>query len=302
MLDLPSISTDQVSAFVTLAQTGSLRAAAKQMHISEQGVRNRLLALEDRLGVDLYRKSRGVRRASVLTSEGQGFLPYATSFLERARELCDLFGDGKTIKEVHVVASHYLISYVLIHAVSDFHKANPNIRVRLQTCTEAGVESSLMADPMIAMGVAAPFESPSDLEYEHLFSMNWSIITSERHHLARRKSIRLTEISGEPMAIYERGSAGRQHIIDAFRERGLTARIEMEATTTDVIVRMVEAGLGIAIVPLLPSGEVTKGHRVRSIPLGKQIRPIQSGLITRRGQQSSTPAEAFANFIRSRRP
>ena len=46
---------------------------------------------------------------------------------------------------------------------------------------------------------------------------------------------------------------------------------------------MVEAGLGVSIVPLLPSGVVTRGHRVGIRPLGHQIRPIQSGILTRKG-------------------
>jgi len=56
-----SISTDQVAAFVELARQGSLRDAAQVLHITEQGVRNRLLALEGRLRVQLYHKSRGGR-------------------------------------------------------------------------------------------------------------------------------------------------------------------------------------------------------------------------------------------------
>ena len=53
----PSLSTDQVAAFVQLAEQGSLRGAAEALFITEQGLRSRLLALEERLGVELYRKS-----------------------------------------------------------------------------------------------------------------------------------------------------------------------------------------------------------------------------------------------------
>ena len=48
MASLPSVSTDQVAAFVELARHGSLRAAAETLHLTEQGVRNRLVALEQR--------------------------------------------------------------------------------------------------------------------------------------------------------------------------------------------------------------------------------------------------------------
>ena len=73
----PSLSTDQIAAFVELAHHGSLHRAAQSLHITEQGVRNRLLALEARLGVELYRKRRGPRRAAPITEQGQLFLPHA---------------------------------------------------------------------------------------------------------------------------------------------------------------------------------------------------------------------------------
>ena len=85
---LPHLSTDQVAAFVELARQGQIRGTAGTLRITEQGVRNRLLALEGQLGVELYRKGRGPRRAAVLTDQGRRFLPHALAFLERARELC----------------------------------------------------------------------------------------------------------------------------------------------------------------------------------------------------------------------
>src|SRR6266404_3960665 len=112
-----SFSTDQIEAFVELARRGSIRQAAGELHITEQGVRNRLLALEGRLRVQLYRKSRGVRRVQPLTEQGQMFLPHALAFLERARHLGELFSGPIEQHEIHVAATQYLILYVLIDAV-----------------------------------------------------------------------------------------------------------------------------------------------------------------------------------------
>ena len=88
MVKLPHLSTDQVAAFVELSRAGQIRNTAETLGITEQGVRNRLIALEAQLGVELYRKSRGPRRATVLTPQGQQFLPHALAFLDRAYELC----------------------------------------------------------------------------------------------------------------------------------------------------------------------------------------------------------------------
>ena len=294
--DLPSLSTDQLAALVELARHGSLRAAADVLHISEQGVRNRLVALEARLGVELYRKRRGVRRTAPLTPEGRRLLPHAIAFLERAVELTELFDQSEAPREVHVVASQYLIAYALVDVVRRFHRAEPALRIRLTAQTENEIEQSVRSDSLVTLGVAAPYETSTELDYRHWFSMDWSLITPLRHPLANKRRPRLADIASKPLIIYERGSTGRAHVLEAFNTRGLAPRIEMEATNTDLIVRMVEAGLGVAIVPLHPSGAVTRGRRVAVRPLKHDVRAIDSGILTRKGERLPAAAERFIEF------
>ncbi|HEV3006109.1 MAG TPA: LysR family transcriptional regulator [Pirellulales bacterium] len=296
-LMLPSLTTDQVAAFVELARQGSLRRAAEMLHITEQGLRNRLLALEKRLKVELYHKRRGQRSSTQLTEQGRQFLPHAAAFLERAAELCDLFA-GPTVREIHVAASQYLTQYLLIDAVRKFHAAFPQIRVRLSTRTEQEIEEALLRHSDVTIGVAAPYEPSPELEYSHLFAMGWSLITPQRHKLSSLAAVRLADLVDQPLILFERGSTGRQHVIDAFHEQGLSPRVEMEMTNTEIIVRMVEAGLGVSIVPLLPSGAVTRGRRVNIRSLGRQIRPIQSGVLTRRGERLPDAGQTFIAFVR----
>jgi DNA-binding transcriptional LysR family regulator len=296
---LPSLSTDQVAAFVELARRGSLRAAAETLFISEQGLRSRLLALEERLGTELYKKSRGLRRRVPLTPRGQQFLPHAEAFLERAAHLTSLFAEDQGPQEVHVVASHYLIGYVLIDAVRRFHRAYPHIHVRLSARTEHEIEEALLDSLEFSFGVAAPYESSPQLVYRHLFSMHWSLIVPARHALAKRRSVRLSDVADYPLIMYERGSTGRQHVVEAFQRLGLTPHVEMETTNTDLIVRMVEAGLGVAVVPLHPSGAVTRGRRVTIHHLGRQVRPIESGILLRCREQLPESATKLLDFLLS---
>ncbi len=298
MRSMPSISTDQVSAFVQLARTGSLRAAAGELHITEQGVRNRLLALEQQLGVGLYHKRRGVRRSSPLTRDGQKFLPAAVEFLERAQSLGDMFAPQPAPRQVRVAASQYLIAYVLIDAIRRFHAAHPDTRVVLSAHSEQEIERELLDNAAgVHLGVAAPYEASTDLEYRHLFSMNWSLITPRRHPLLNAKRLRLEQVAEYPLITYERGSTGRQHIFEAFHRGGITPDVEVETTNTDLIVRMVEANLGVAIAPLLPSGIVTRGRRVATRDLGQQIRSIDSGILTRKNESMNESSRRFTEFI-----
>ena len=298
MPSLPSLSTDQVAAFVELSRRGSLRAAAETLHLTEQGVRNRLVALERRLRVELYRKSRGPRRTQPLTEQGRKFLPHALAFLDRARQLAEAFTGPTGPQEIHVAATQYLILYVLIDAVRRFHRAYPDIRVRLSNHTEMEIEEALLSDPELALGVAAPYESSPGLEYIHLFSLDWSLVAPAGHPLLRKRTVGLEDLVDLPLIFFERGSTGRQHVMDAFHGAGLSPRIDMETTNTEITLRMVEAGLGVSIVPLPPGGgTVTRGRRIGRRGLEGLIRPIHSGILVRRGEPLSPPAEAFKRFL-----
>jgi DNA-binding transcriptional LysR family regulator len=294
-MDLPHLSTDQVAAFVELARQGQIRSTAGVLGITEQGVRNRLLALEAQLGVELYRKSRGPRRAAGLSDGGRRFLPHALAFLERARELCRAVNLEVGGQEIHVAASQYLTRYVLIDILRDFRKLSRDAHVRVSTMNEREIEEAVLGDPDVAFGLAAPYETSSELVYHHLFSMGWSLVCPRAHPLTERPRVRLDALEREPLILYERGSTGRQHVLDAFHARRLAPRVALETTSTETIVSMVESGLGVSIVPLLPTGVITKGRRVEVRPIADLIQPIHSGILMRRGE---TPARVTAHLIR----
>ncbi len=296
MKDL-SISTDEVVTLVEFARQGSMRKAAELLHISEQGVRSRLVMLEERLGVELYHKARGRRKGASLTPAGRRFLPQALKFLEEARQLVESFSVVSQPDEIHVAASQYLILYLLIDAVRRFHAAVPGVKVRLSNHTEEEIEELLVENSGVDLGIAAPYEMPVELEYRNLFSLEWSLITPARHPLGRVKKFELSDIAQEPLILYERGSTGRQHVMEALHAAGVVPHVEMETTNTEIIVRMVEAGLGVSIVPLLPSGIVTRGRRVAIRNLGSQVRPIQSGILRRRGEPLQPACAKFLKFL-----
>jgi len=300
MASLPHLSTDQVAAFVELSRSGQIRGAAKALGITEQGVRNRLIALEAQLGIELYRKSRGPRLAAVLTTQGRRFLPYALAFLERAHELCQACDLETSGQEVHVVASQYLTRYVLIDVLKTFRTHAPAIHVRVSTMNEADVVDALLGDSEVAFGLAAPYESSPQLEYSELFSMNWSLITPPGYAMKRKSRVRLTDVADHPLILYERGSTGRQHVLDAFHEIGLSPRVALETTSTETIVSMVESGLGVSVVPLMPNGAVTRGRKVDVFPIADPIRPIHSGILLRRAEKPTGASARLLEFTKSK--
>ena len=119
------------------------------------------------------------------------------------------------------------------------------------------------------------------------------------HPLLRKRALTLADLVDVPIIMFEHGSTGRQHVLDAFHKLGLSPRIDMEATTTGIVVKMVEAGLGVSLVPLMPNGSVTRGAKVGVRKLPVQIMPINSGILLRRGETPLPAAEALIRFLKT---
>ena len=111
--------------------------------------------------------------------------------------------------------------------------------------------------------------------------------------------MRLKQLIEHSLILYERGSTGRQHVLDAFHERGLSPRVALETTSTETIVSMVESGLGVSVVPLMPNGAVTRGRRVAVYPIADPIRPIHSGVLLRRAEKPAGAAARLLEFTKS---
>ncbi|NNE92971.1 MAG: LysR family transcriptional regulator [Verrucomicrobiales bacterium] len=298
-----AVTPDQAAALVELARTGSIRAAAESLSLTEQGTRNRLLSLEEQLGVSLYQKGRGRRAKTQLTRHGRMFLPAAREFCQRADELSNFFSGSTGGEVIHVAASAYLTFYVLIDIVQKFHDRFPDFRVCLSTRPEEDIETALLEHRSVSIGIAAPYHSTNALTYTHQFAMDWSLITPPDHLLLQKKSpVRLANLTDFPLILFEPGSTGREHILEAFQSRSLSPRVEMEATSTQIITRMVESGLGISIVPLLKNGVVTKGRDIGVRSLGKQVRPIHSGILIRENDALTAAETTFIDFVKQEMP
>jgi DNA-binding transcriptional LysR family regulator len=298
----PSLSTDQVLAFVELARTGSIRLAAEALSLSEEGLRSRLLTLEERVGCELYHKARGRRDATTLTHDGRMLLEKARRFIDQANELLLSHEPGSAPREILVLSSQYLAYYLLIDVVGSFQQRFPHIAVRLVTRTEEQIREQMLASTAPALGICAPSEFPAALEYRHWFAMGWHFIAPQGHPLLRRADLQLEDLVDEPLIVFEPGSTGRQHVLEAFYRRELSPTVAMEATTTQLVVRMVEAGLGVAIVPLLHSGAVTRGTTVGSVALGDQIRPIESGVFLRADIELDEATHALLDYVLASTP
>lgn len=296
----PPLSTEQIAAFVELARMGSLQAAATRLHVSAEGLRGRILALESALGTSLYEKARGRRGNVELTPSGRKFLFKAVRFLEQAHELTTLFEPRPQAKEIQLIASHYLLANVLLDAVRDFREQYPDYVLRLSTRAESQVFALLLSEPHCAIGACTPTDFPRGLHYHPWRTVGWSLAVPRSHRWANADMLSLAEIAAEPLIVFERASAGRLHVLETFFALGLEPTICMEATSTPLILSMVSAGLGVSIVPTPSSAAPLRGLDVVAVPISDPIRPIETGLYLRAEWETEPGAQALLKLILAR--
>jgi DNA-binding transcriptional LysR family regulator len=294
---IPPLSTEQIAAFVELARLGSLQLAAESLHLSAEGLRGRILALENLLGTSLYEKARGRRGDVILTASGRRFLQKAVRFLDQAHELTRLFEPRGVAKESQLIGSHYLMAYVLVDAVREFRRSHPEYMLRLSTRAESQVLGLLLSEAQCAIGACTPTDFPRSLHYHPWRAVGWSLALPREHRWATATSVALTEIATEPLIVFERASAGRLHVLETFFALGLEPTICMEATSTPLILSAVNAGLGVSIIPTPSSQAPLRGLEVVIVPISDPIRPIETGLYVRAEWQDDAAVQALLKLI-----
>lgn len=291
------LSTEQIAAFVELARLGSLHLAAESLHLSAEGLRGRILALESTLGTSLYEKARGRRGDVDLTPSGRRFLQKAVRFLDQAHELTGLFEARAAAKEIQLIGSHYLLAYVMMDAVRAFCDLYPEYVLRLSTRAEAQVLGLLLGEAHCAIGACTPTDFPRGLHYHPWRTVGWSLAVPRGHRWATATAVTLAEIAPEPLIVFERASAGRLHVLETFFALGLEPSICLEATSTPLILSMVSAGLGVSIVPTPSSQAPLRGLNVVSVPIADPIRPIETGLFLRAEWEHEPGMQALLKLI-----
>ncbi len=293
----PPVSTEQVAAFVELARLGSLQLAAASLHLSAEGLHGRVLTLENALGTDLYEKARGRRGAVELTAAGRRFLQKAVRFLDQSHELTRLFEPRAGSKEIQLLASHYLMTYVMVDVVRAFHELHPDYLLRLSTRAEGQIFGLLLGEANCAIGACTPTDFPRGLRYHPWRTVGWSVALPCGHRWAHKRALSLSEITTEPLIVFERASAGRLHVLETFFALGLEPSIAMEATSTPLMLGMVNAGLGIALVPTPLSPQPLRGLDVVVVPIADPIRPIETGLFLRNEWEAEPGVQALLELL-----
>ena len=284
----------QLQAFIAVAERGSFRAAAEQIHLSPPALSRRIERLETALGARLFNRT---TREVELTSLGRVFLERSRTALDDLEAamlgVADLAATRTGLVTVACVPSAAL--YFLPGVIGSFSERYPGIRLRVIDEAVNTVILSVISGES-DFGISFMGTQVPEIDFEPIHTDPFVLAMRREHRLAKRKWVSWAELDGERLIAVARTSGNRQLLDDALAKAGRHPAIAFEVGHIATLLGMVEAGLGLAAVPRMA---VAPGHAaLTAVPLRDPTVSRSLGLISRHGATLRPAAEMFRTYLR----
>ena len=298
-----NMNLEQLRGFVTVAQLGNFTRAADHLHLAQPSLSRQIASLENDLGAELIHRSRG---GSTLTVAGEALLPLARRMLADAesvhRELAELAGLRRG--RVRLGATPSLCISLVAEVLSVFHAAHPGIDLFVseqgsrRLLDELGRGELDLALITTSEATSAERFSVTPLLVEELVLIS----SASAPPVTTRDTITLDTIAGLPQIIFSASYDLRATTDAAFFEKNLTPDVVLEGAEMDAVLRFVERGLGVAIVPAmvlidrpgLRSVRLRAPSLTRSITLARPTDVATTAAVAVMQQTITATATAFA--------
>jgi DNA-binding transcriptional LysR family regulator len=284
--------------FRAVAEAGSFTHAASRIHLTQAAVSVHVRQLEDELGTPLFLR---VNKKLFLTDAGKALLSRAEAILrahdEAKAELAVIGGASRQRLAVGVASTA-----ITVHPLPEILN-QMKLNYALLDLSVVGGTSEWIIEQILASGLNAglislPVEE-SDISTETLRSDRLVAVMNPEHRFARAREIAPEELARESLILGEKGGNTRRLIDLFFEKSGLDPDVVMELQRTEAIIKMVELGFGVTILPQSAvRTDVARGRlraaRVRGLNLKWEF-----GLAYLKSDYISPVLEAFLRLCRA---
>jgi len=285
----------QLEAFIQVASHRSFSKAAEILFLTQPSVTARIQALEKELGEELFeRTGRSVR----LTDSGAAFLPYAERVLkdvQEGREMLESLRLGD-FGNLRIGSALTISTYVLPRILKNFRARYPGVEVSIRTGRSDQV-LEMVLDDEVQVGIVRALVH-HDVETVHLYDDEVVLVTDPGHPFAAARSANIGDVGRQPLIFFDKGSSYYGLVHGFFRDAGVVPRHALELDSMEATKKMVEEGLGIAVLPrvsvqrelklgLLAEVEITGVPRIKR----------QIALIYRRNRRQARSVGAFMEVL-----
>jgi DNA-binding transcriptional LysR family regulator len=289
-----AIDLEQLRTFVAVGEAGGLTRAAESLHLSLPAISRRLTALEEELGVALLNRS---TRRVTLTQTGREFLPRARRLLDELEE--SLLGIRETAAQrrgLVVLACIPTAAYYFLPAtLAAFARRFPAVRLRAMDLSADGVLDAV-ASGAAEFGIGMEGAAHPEVEFRALRHDPFVVACRQDHALARKRVVRWADLEAQKLVGVSRRSGNRMILDRALLPHGIRPAWHYEAEHLSTSLGLVEAGLGVAVVPRLALPR--EPHPVLvARPLHDPQVHRATGLLLRRGAAPGPAARALMALL-----
>jgi len=235
--------------FAAVAETCHFGQAAAQLHIAQPALSQAIRQLESELDVTLF--TRTTRQVS-LTPAGE-FLR-----TEAARVLAAVDDSVRGVRRIGA-GRHGLVRLGLTGTASFSHlpgiarvvkRELPEVALEIHADLLTPAQCERLQSGALDLGVLRPPATGEGLTLRTLEVEPLALAIPVDHRLAVEPVVALADLRTEPFVAYSaRDSAVNEAVLRSCREAGFVPRREHEAPSTAVLLALVAAGLGVAVVP-----------------------------------------------------
>src|SRR5437763_5309199 len=283
----------QLHGLIEIARAGTIGRAAEQLFISQPALTARLKLLEDELGCELVTRGPAGSR---LTDAGRALLPYAERAIaaieegaQRAREEA-----GGQSASLAIGAAPAVSAYVLPAVLRRLRETYPDAQLSVRSGhSEELLELVLRGD--VQVGVMRPLRHP-DVTSVPVYEDRLILVTHRGHRFSRLQHVRMRDLAGERLVMFDRASSYHTLTRVMFRTAGVRPRSFLEVDNIDAAKRMVQEELGVALLPQSAVAVELRDHRLRAVRV-TDMTPVRRTIIAVRRRDAGPPTGALARFL-----
>lgn len=244
-----NVSLRQLRVFQAVARERNFSRAGDGLGLSQPAVSRAIGELESQLGLRLLDRS---TREVTLTAAGQALVArLARALDELDQALADVQDLAQTRRgKVRVASSPTLSAHLMPACIAACAAREPDIALQLLDRIQQDVLASVRAGE-VDFGVVIEPQAPEDLHAETIMRDPFMLVAPAGHPLAQRRRLRWADLDARPLVLLDHASGSRRLIDQALAAHGARCPIAQELGHPTTVFRMVQAGLGLSVMPAL---------------------------------------------------
>lgn len=283
--------------FVTVAEEGSVTAAARRLYVAQPSVSAAIAQLERAFDQKLF-----IRRPAhglTLTPTGQQLLPEARILLAHAEEFQTMAGtlDAELCGRLRMACFTNLGPAYFAALLSRFRHRYPAVEVEFHDGDQAEILDGVRT-ARFELALTFDLRPLDDFDVVELARIPPHAVLCKSHPLAKGSRVSLRKLAPEPLILMDMPHS-REYLLSLFEQLHIRPNLRYLPASFEMVRALAGNGLGYGLLNLVPRSPVTyDGTVVRSLPLVEKVRPLRLAVVRLPQMPVRRVTQAFVEFAR----